>query len=680
MSRPAATPSAVFPHLLSALTVGRHTLSNRVVMGSMHTRLEHMDQSVRREAAFYGARAAGGVALIVTGGFSPNIAGMLEPGAPVLNTPEQANHLRPITDEVHRHGSRILLQILHAGRYAKHDDIVGVSAIRSPINSRVPRVLSEAEIESTLDDFVQCALLAREAGFDGVELMGSEGYLLNQFTALRTNQRTDQWGGALQNRCRFSVEVTRRVRQALGPEQILMYRISAIDLVEGGMGAAETDHLARAVESAGADILNTGYGWHEAPVPTIAYQVPRGAWVFAARRLMDVVNIPVVASNRINTPELAEQILAEGSADMVSMARPMLSDPEFVNKVAQGRADEINTCIACNQSCLDNIFTERVAACLVNPRACREIEFDAAPAPHRKRIAVVGSGPGGLAAAIESARRGHRVTLFEAGAELGGQLNLARRIPGKQEFNELLRYFLRQLQLLSVEVRLQSYADANSLRTGGFAEVIIATGIVPRMPDIEGIGHPKVLGYIDVIEGRADVGNQVALIGAGGIAHDVAELLGARSHAVPQTPDEFYREWGVDPTVAHGGSCPVPEPGPGRRIYMLQRSNGRIGERLGKSTGWILRSKLKRHKVQFINGVSYDRIDDRGLHIRIDGTARVLEVDNVVVCAGQDPDSRLASELRAVGVECHIIGGARHAAELDAARAIDEGTRLAQRL
>jgi 2,4-dienoyl-CoA reductase (NADPH2) len=679
LTSPAPAPAGVFPHLLSPLAVGRHTLRNRVMMGSMHTRLEHMDQSVRREAAFYGARAAGGVALIVTGGFSPNIAGLLEPGAPVLNTREQAMHLQPITDEVHRHGARILLQILHAGRYAKHDDIVGVSAIRSPINSRVPRVLSATEIESTVDDFVQCALLAREAGFDGVELMGSEGYLLNQFTAVRTNQRTDDWGGALQNRCRFPVEVTRRVRQALGPEFMVMYRISAIDLVEGGTGAADTDYLARAVESAGADILNTGYGWHEAPVPTIAYHVPRGAWVFGARRLMDVVNIPVVASNRINTPELAEQILAAGSADLVSMARPMLSDPEFVRKTSQGRVDEINTCIACNQSCLDNIFTDRVAACLVNPRACREIEFDVAPAARPKRIAVVGSGPAGLASAMECARRGHRVTLFEARAELGGQLNLARRIPGKQEFNELLRYFQRQLQLLSVDVRLQSSATADSLRSGGFQAVIVATGIVPRTPALEGVGHARVLSYIDVIDGRAAVGNRVAIIGAGGIAHDVAELLSTRAHDV-QTPDDFYREWGVDPTVSHGGSLPIADPGPGRQIYMLQRTNTRIGERLGKSTGWILRNKLKRHKVQFINGVIYDKFDESGLHIRVDGTSRVLEVDNVVICAGQDSDDRLASRLRAVGIECHVIGGARHAAELDAARAIDEGTRLALRL
>jgi 2,4-dienoyl-CoA reductase (NADPH2) len=654
------------------------------MMGSMHTRLEHMDDSVRREAAFYGARAAGGVALIVTGGFSPNIAGMLEPGAPVLSTREQADHLRPITDEVHRHGAKILLQILHAGRYAKHDEIVGVSAIRSPINSRVPRVLSDTDIQATLDDFVQCALLARAAGFDGVELMGSEGYLLNQFTAPRTNQRNDRWGGVLENRCRFPVEVTRRVRLALGPDQIVMYRISAIDLVAGGLGAAETDYLARQVEAAGADILNTGYGWHEAPIPTIAYHVPRGAWVFGARRFKEVVKIPVIASNRINTPELAEQILAEGSADVISMARPMLSDPEFVNKAARGLTDEINTCIACNQSCLDNIFTDRVAACLVNPRACREIEFDAAPATHRKRIAVVGSGPAGLAAALECARRGHRVTVFEAQAELGGQLNLARRIPGKQEFNELLRYLKRQLALLSVEVRLHSRVDTGSLQAAGFDEVIIATGILPRTPAIPGVDHPKVLRYVDVIEGRARVGYRVAIVGAGGIAHDVAELLcghtnGTRTPAI-QTPDDFYREWGVDPTLANGGSLPVPPPTPAKQIYILQRSNTRIGEKLGKSTGWILRSRLKRHQVQFINAVSYEKIDAHGLHIRVGGVARLLEVDNVVICAGQDPDNRLASRLRAAGIECHIIGGARHAAELDAARAIDEGTRLAQRL
>jgi len=678
--KPANPPlAAPFPHLLSSLAVGRQTLRNRVVMGSMHTRLEHMDDSVRREAAFYGARAAGGVALIVTGGFSPNRAGMFGPGAPLLDTREQAGHLRPITDEVHRHGAKILLQILHTGRYANHDGIVGASAIRSPINSRVPRELTEADIRRTLDDFVQCSLLAHEAGFDGVELMGSEGYLLNQFTAPRTNQRNDSWGGTLENRCRFPVEVTRRVRMALGPEPIVMYRISAIDLVEGGLGEADTSYLARQVESAGADILNTGYGWHEAPIPTIAYHVPRGAWVFGAKRLKKMVNIPVVASNRINTPELAERILSDGSADLISMARPLLADPEFVDKATHDRSDEINTCIACNQSCLDNIFTGQVASCLVNPRACREIEFDPAPAIHPKRIAVVGSGPAGLATALECATRGHRVTLFEASNELGGQLNLARRIPGKQEFDELLRYFRRRLQLLAVDVRLNSRAAVGSLRTAGFDEVILATGIVPRTPAIPGIDHPKVLGYIDVIQGHARVGNRVALIGAGGIAHDVAELLSTRTHEV-QTPEDFYRDWGVDPTAASGGSLPITDFAPGRRIYLLQRSPTRIGERLGKSTGWILRSKLKRHQVQFINRVEYDRIDDEGLHVRVDGAPRTLEVDNVILCAGQDPDCRLSSELRSLGIRCHVIGGARHAAELDAARAIDEGTRLAQRL
>jgi len=588
--------SSAFPQLLSPLRVGRHTLRNRVVMGSMHTRLEQLDQPLERQAAFYAARAAGGVALIVTGGFSPNSEGRLEPGGPVLDAVPQADELRGVTEEAHRHGAKILLQILHAGRYAKHDEVVGPSAIRSPINPLIPRALTKGEIERTLDDFVRCAQLAERAGFDGVELMGSEGYLINQFTARHTNTREDEWGGSLENRSRFPVELTRHVREALGPDFLIMYRISAIDLVEGGSTGAEIDLLARAVEAAGADILNTGYGWHEAQTPTIAYQVPRAAWTFAAARLKRAVRIPVIASNRINTPETAEAILARGDADLISMARPLLADAEFVNKATEGRSDEITPCIACNQSCLDHIFTERVATCLVNPRACRETEFSNGPASRGMRIAVVGSGPAGLSAAVESARRGHVVTLYEAESQLGGQLNLARRIPGKQEFEGLLRHFTRQLQLLSVDVRTRTRPTPDHLRAQAFEHVIVATGIVPRTPQIPGIDHPNVLGYIDVIQGRVEVGRRVAIIGAGGIGHDVAELL--RDDGQAHTTDKFLSEWGVDESIVQPGGSTAPHPAqPLRELYMLQRRPGRIGAGLGKSTGWILRSRLKRNHV-----------------------------------------------------------------------------------
>jgi 2,4-dienoyl-CoA reductase (NADPH2) len=664
-----------YPHLFSPLALGGRTLRNRIVMGSMHTRLEHLDRPLERQLAFYEARARGGAAMIITGGFAPNMAGLLESGGPNLTAPAQVPEHRAIAGAVRRHGALMLMQILHAGRYAKHDGIVGVSDIRSPINPRTPRVLEAADIEQTIVDFVHCAALAGEAGYDGVELMGSEGYLINQFTAPRTNNRTDAWGGDAERRRRFSVEITRRVRARLGRDFLVMYRISAADLVEGGATAAETDDLARAVEAAGADLLNTGYGWHEAPVPTIAYHVPRAAWTFAAARLRRAVSVPVMASNRISTPDVAEGVIAAGDADLVSMARPMLSDPDFANKAAAGRADEINTCIACNQACLDYIFTDRTASCMVNPRAGREIEFSSAPAGKAVAVAVIGAGPAGLACAIEAAARGHRVTLFEAEPDIGGQINLARLIPGKTEFNELLRYFRRQLVLRNVTVRTGLRVAVDDLQ--GFDRVVVASGIVPRRPDIPGIGHPKVVSYLDAIGGRAVIGTSVAIIGTGGIGHDVADLLSDTGDA--DSPAAFADLWGVDLGFTAAGALkqPVP-PKAGRRIVMLQRGSGRVGERLGKSTGWILRNKLKARGVTSLAGVTYLKVDDAGLHIAREGKHQVLAVDTIVLCAGQEPDRRLADALAQAGIKAEVIGGARHAAELDAVRAIDEGTRLAQ--
>ena len=540
-------------------------------------------------------------------------------------------------------------------------------------------MLSEEEIEATIEDFVRCAALAAEAGYDGVEIMGSEGYLITQFVAKRTNNRTDQWGGTVKNRCRFAVEIVRRIRAAQGADFIIMYRLSALDLVEGGSSAADIDYLAKAVQKAGADIINTGFGWHEAPVPTIAYHVPRAAWLFAAARVKKAVTIPVIGSNRINTPELAESILASGDVDMISMARPMLADPQFVVKAAAGKSDEINPCIACNQACLDHIFTDRVATCLVNPKACRETEFDETPPSSRKRVAVIGSGPAGLAFAANAAARGHEVVLYEADRETGGQLNLARRIPGKQEFDGLLAYLRRQLEVHGVDVRVNVRATAATIKQGHFDRVVCASGIVPRTPVIPGMHHAKVVSYIDLISGRKAAGERVAIIGTGGIGHDVAELL-LDGHDAQDTA-AFYREWGVDPAMTKpGGLAEAPAPAVTREIALFQRSETRVGERLGKSTGWILRNKLKKHGVQAHAGCQYDRIDDAGLHYTVNGESRTFDCDTVVICAGQEPSQDLARQLQRMRVPVDLIGGARVAGELDAKRAIDEGTRLAYSL
>jgi 2,4-dienoyl-CoA reductase (NADPH2) len=671
------TPPSDYPLLFKPITLGTHVLRNRVIMGSMHTRLENEPDSIRRLTEFYGSRARGGAALVITGGTAPNFEGRVEEGAQVLDSEEQLHEHRPIVDAVHEAGAKIILQILHTGIYAKHPQLVGPCANRSPINPRIPRVLATEEVEQTVEDFVRCATLAAQAGYDGAEFMGSEGYLLNQFTAPRCNDRTDMWGGSLENRLRLPLEIVRRARARLGAGFLMVYRISAIDLVEGGMTGDEIDTFAMQLEAAGVDALNIGIGWHESTVPTIATSVPRAAFAFAAARLKRVVKVPVVASNRINMPAIAEEILRKGEADLVSMARPFLADPDFVIKAASGRTDEINTCIACNQACLDRIFEEQVATCLVNPLACHETEFSSEMPEASLRVAVIGAGPAGLACAATAAERGHRVVLFEAGDALGGQINLARRIPGKQEFDELLRYFTRRLEKGGVEVRLSTRATAEELLAEGFDRVVVATGIKPRVPEIAGGDHPKVLSYIDVILGLAPVGRRVAIIGTGGIGYDVAEMLTAAETGMKEIPD-FLATWGVDPSIStRGGLAPPLAETPEREIVMLQRSMSRPGAKLGKSTGWIHRTKLLRRGVTAIPGCTYHRIDDEGLHYSVNGEARVLAVDHVVMCAGQESEHELAQALRGLGLEPDVVGGARYASELDAMRAIDEATRLA---
>ena len=669
----------MYPKLLEPLDLGATRLRNRVIMGSMHLGLEETNGGFERMAAFYAERASGGAGLIVSGGIAPNDAGRPMPGGACLqDRPAAAGH-RLVTDAVHRAGGKIAMQILHSGRYAYHPGLVAPSALQAPISPFAPKELTDAEVERTVDDFANCAGLAQFAGYDGVEIMGSEGYLINEFISARTNRRSDRWGGDYFSRIRFPVEIVRRVRERVGPQFILIYRLSMLDLVEGGSTLEEIVHLAKAIEAAGASIINTGIGWHEARIPTIATMVPRAAFAWVTRRLRGSVGIPLVASNRINTPEVAERLLAEGVCDLVSMARPFLADPEFVRKASEGRGDEINTCIACNQACLDHTFAGKITSCLVNPRACRETELHEVPVEVPKRIAVVGAGPAGLSFATTAARRGHRVTLFEAAPEIGGQFNLAKRIPGKDEFRETLRYYRRQLQIHGVDLRLDRRVDATTLAEANFDEIVLATGISPRVPPIDGIAHPKVLGYVDVLRGSKDVGRRVVTIGAGAIAFDVAAfLLEADPDGSAVAPEDFYAEWGIDPTYRQrGGICAPRRRNASRRITLLQRKSTKVGDGLGKTTGWIHRASLKSRGVEMISGVAYRRIDDAGLHVEIDGRETVIETDHVIVCAGQEPLRDLEPALRAAGCKVHRIGGADVAAELDAKRAISQGVELA---
>lgn len=671
-------PHPDYPHLLSPLDLGFTTLKNRVLMGSMHTGLEEEKNGFERMAAYYAERARGGVGLIVTGGIAPNRAGWIAPFAAKLSNQKEARKHEKITQAVHAEDGKICLQILHAGRYGYHPFIVAPSAIKSPITPFRPKAITEKGIWKTIEAYAHTAQLAQQAGYDGVEIMGSEGYFINQFIVSKTNTRTDDWGGSYANRIRLPLEIVKAVRKAVGPDFILIYRLSMLDLVNDGSTWEEVVQLAQAIEAAGATIINTGIGWHEARIPTIATMVPRGGFSWVTKRLMGEVSIPLITTNRINTPEVAEKILADQHADMVSMARPFLADPDFVRKATERKSHLINTCIACNQACLDHTFERKTSSCLVNPRACHETELRYLPTPQPRRIAVVGAGPAGLAAATVAAERGHHVDLYEASAQIGGQFNLAKRIPGKEEFHETLRYFREQIKATGVQLHLNTKVEAQHLVDKGYDEVIIATGVHPRQLSLTGIDHPKVCSYIDVLTGRVAVGDKVAIIGAGGIGFDVAEFLVHQGTAPSLDVKAYLKEWGIDDTYQTGGALaePAPEP-PARQVYLLQRSKTKVGKNLGKTTGWAHRVSLRMKQVKMLNDLQYQRIDDAGLHIVRRGQPEVLDVDHVVICAGQESARDLFGPLRERGMSVHLIGGADEAAELDAKRAINQGSRLA---
>ncbi|MBB3167946.1 NADPH-dependent 2,4-dienoyl-CoA reductase [Simiduia aestuariiviva] len=670
---------SVYPHLLSPLDLGFTQLKNRVIMGSMHTGLEEAENGFERMAVYFAERARGDVGLIVTGGFAPNREGATSDHAGGMETERDAENHKCITEAVHREGGKICMQILHTGRYAFSEKLIAPSAIQAPINFFTPREVTQADIEQQIEDFARCAELAQKAGYDGVEIMGSEGYFINQFIVTHTNKRGDDWGGDYANRMRFAVEVVRAVRERVGDKFIIIYRLSMLDLIEQGSSYDEVVTLGQAVEKAGATIINTGIGWHEARIPTIATKVPRAAFTWVTAKVRKALSVPVITSNRINTPEVAEAVLARGDADMVSMARPFLADADFVKKASENRADEINTCIGCNQACLDHVFSLKMSSCLVNPRACHETELVITPTEQPQHFAVVGAGPAGLAFATTAAERGHKVTLFDSAAEIGGQFNIAKRVPGKEEFYETLRYFNRKLEITGVDIRLNTRVDAAQLNDGDYDAVILASGISPRTPAIPGVDHPKVLSYLDVFAGKT-LGKKVAVIGAGGIGFDVAEFITHTGTSTSLDVAAFMAEWGVDMTMqARGGVAGMPKQlqTADREVWLLQRKTTKVGAGLGKTTGWIHRTGLKHKGVHMMAGCEYVAIDDDGLHLRVDGQEQLLPVDNIIICAGQEPRRELQSDLKK---PVHLIGGADVAAELDAKRAINQGTRLAATL